>query len=26
MERMHNENPKKWGIETKPKFDAAPDK
>jgi hypothetical protein len=25
MERMHNEDPKKWGRETKPKFDAAPD-
>jgi predicted small metal-binding protein len=23
MERMHNEDPKKWGREMKPKFDAA---
>jgi predicted small metal-binding protein len=25
MEAMHNADPKKWGRETKPKFDAAPD-
>jgi predicted small metal-binding protein len=25
MERMHNEDPKKWGAENKPKWDAAPD-
>lgn len=25
MEKMHNEDPKKWGRETKPKFDAAPE-
>jgi predicted small metal-binding protein len=25
MERMHNEDPKKWGREMKPKFDAPPD-
>ena len=23
MEKMHNEDPKKWGREMKPKFDAA---
>ncbi len=23
MEQMHNEDPKKWGREMKPKFDAA---
>ena len=23
MEKMHNEDPKKWGQEMKPKFDAA---
>jgi predicted small metal-binding protein len=23
MEKMHNEDPKKWGRENKPKFDAA---
>jgi predicted small metal-binding protein len=25
MERMHNEDPQKWGREMKPKFDAAPE-
>ena len=25
MEKMHNEAPKKWGREMKPKFDAAPE-
>jgi predicted small metal-binding protein len=25
MEKMHKEDPKRWGRETKPKFDAAPD-
>ena len=25
MERMHNEDPKKWGKETKPKWDATPE-
>jgi predicted small metal-binding protein len=25
MEKMHNEDPKKWGKETKPKWDAAPE-
>jgi predicted small metal-binding protein len=25
MEEMHNEDPKKWGRETKPKWDAAPE-
>lgn len=25
MEKMHNEDPKKWGRETKPKWDAKPD-
>ena len=25
MERMHNEDPKKWGRETKPKWDAKPE-
>ena len=25
MEKMHNEDPKKWGRETKPKWDAAPE-
>ena len=24
METMHNEDPQKWGRETKPKWDAAP--
>jgi predicted small metal-binding protein len=24
MERMHNEDPKKWGRETKPKWEATP--
>jgi predicted small metal-binding protein len=24
MEAMHNEDPKKWGSEMKPKWDAAP--
>jgi predicted small metal-binding protein len=24
MERMHNEDPEKWGKEMKPKWDAAP--
>ena len=24
MEQMHNEDPQKWGRETKPKWDAAP--
>lgn len=24
MEAMHNEDPKKWGAEMKPKWDAAP--
>jgi hypothetical protein len=24
MEKMHNEDPKRWGREMKPKFDAAP--
>jgi predicted small metal-binding protein len=24
MEKMHNEDPKKWGKEMKPKWDAAP--
>jgi len=23
MERMHNQDPKKWGCEMKPKWDAA---
>ena len=26
MERMHNEDPKRWGREMKPKWDAAPEK
>jgi hypothetical protein len=25
MERMHKEDPKKWGKEMKPKWDAAPE-
>lgn len=25
MEQMHNEDPKKWSRETKPKWDAAPE-
>jgi len=25
MEKMHNEDPKKWGRQTKPKWDAKPD-
>jgi hypothetical protein len=25
MEQMHDEDPKKWGRETKPKWDAAPE-
>ncbi len=25
MEKMHDEDPKRWGRETKPKWDAAPD-
>jgi predicted small metal-binding protein len=25
MEKMHNEDPKKWAAETKPKWDAAPE-
>lgn len=25
MEKMHNEDPKKWAQETKPKWDAAPE-
>jgi predicted small metal-binding protein len=25
MEKMHNEDPKRWGKEMKPKWDAAPD-
>jgi predicted small metal-binding protein len=25
MERMHNEDPKKWGREMKPKWDAKPE-
>ena len=25
MEKMHNADPKKWGRETKPKWDAAPE-
>jgi len=25
MERMHNEDPAKWGRETKPKWDAKPE-
>jgi predicted small metal-binding protein len=25
METMHNEDPKKWSSETKPKWDAAPE-
>ena len=25
MEKMHNEDPKKWGRETKPKWDATPE-
>lgn len=25
MEKMHNEDPKKWSRETKPKWDAAPE-
>lgn len=25
MEKMHNEDPEKWGRETKPKWDAAPE-
>jgi predicted small metal-binding protein len=25
MEEMHNQDPKKWGRETKPKWEATPD-
>jgi predicted small metal-binding protein len=25
MEKMHNEDPKQWAKETRPKWDAAPD-
>jgi predicted small metal-binding protein len=25
MEKMHNEDPQKWGREMKPKFDTAPE-
>lgn len=25
MEKMHNQDPKQWGREMKPKFDAAPE-
>jgi predicted small metal-binding protein len=25
MEQMHNQDPKKWGRETKPKWDATPE-
>jgi hypothetical protein len=25
MERMHNDDPEKWGKETKPKWEAAPE-
>jgi predicted small metal-binding protein len=25
MEKMHNEDPKRWGSEVKPKWDAAPE-
>lgn len=25
MERMHNQDPKRWGREMKPKWDAAPE-
>ena len=25
MEKMHNEDPTKWGKETRPKWDAAPE-
>jgi hypothetical protein len=25
MEKMHKEDPKKWGSEMKPKWDAAPE-
>jgi predicted small metal-binding protein len=25
MEKMHNEDPKKWGRETKPKWEATPE-
>jgi hypothetical protein len=25
MERLHNEDPKKWGAEMKPKWDASPE-
>ena len=25
MEKMHNEDPKKWGTEMKPKWEAAPE-
>jgi hypothetical protein len=25
MEKMHNEDPKRWGKEMKPKWDAAPE-
>jgi hypothetical protein len=25
MEQMHNQDPRKWGREMKPKFDAAPE-
>jgi predicted small metal-binding protein len=25
MEQMHNQDPKKWGRETKPKWEAAPE-
>jgi hypothetical protein len=25
MEKMHNEDPKKWGRETKPKWDTTPE-
>jgi hypothetical protein len=26
MERMHNEDPKRWGREMRPQWDAAPEK
>jgi predicted small metal-binding protein len=26
MERMHNEDPKRWGREHRPKWDAAPER
>ncbi len=25
MEKMHNEDPQKWGLQTKPKWEAAPE-